>query len=243
MVESNSRVALVTGASRGVGASTASQLAKRGYDIVVNYHTKRARAEEVASVIRALGRRALIAQADLTSAADVVSMMKTIRLDFGHIDALVLNASGGLEKSKAADYAMELNLTAQMRVVDCALPLMPEGSRIVFVTSHMAHFYAERPMTGPYEPVAASKYAGEQSLRTRRDEFFRLGITLSIVSGDMIEGTITPRLLERMDRGAMQSRRGRVVALPTIDEFAKAIANAASSLEQSNNTIFVGSTV
>jgi 3-oxoacyl-[acyl-carrier protein] reductase len=243
MVESNSRVALVTGASRGVGASTASQLAKPGYDIAMNYHSKRARAEEVASVVRALGQRALIAQADLTSAADVVAMMQTIRLNFGHIDALVLNASGGLEKGKSADYAMELNLTAQVRVVDCALSLMPHGSRIVFVTSHMAHFYAERGMPGPYEPVAASKYAGEQSLRARRDEFSRLGIALSIVSGDMIEGTITPRLLERMDRGVMQSRREQAGALPTVDEFAEAIANAASMPQSSNDTIFVGSTV
>jgi NAD(P)-dependent dehydrogenase (short-subunit alcohol dehydrogenase family) len=144
MVESNSRVALVTGASRGVGASTASQLAKRGYDIAVNYHSKRARAEEVASVVRALGQRALTVQADLTSAADVVAMMQAIRLDFGHIDALVLNASGGLEKGKSADYAMELNLTAQVRVVDCALPLMPQGSHIVFVTSHMAPFLCRK---------------------------------------------------------------------------------------------------
>jgi NAD(P)-dependent dehydrogenase (short-subunit alcohol dehydrogenase family) len=70
-------------------------LAKRGYDIAVNYHSKRARAEEVACAVRALGQRALIAQADLTSAADVIAMMQTIRLNFGRIDALVLNASGG----------------------------------------------------------------------------------------------------------------------------------------------------
>jgi isoaspartyl peptidase/L-asparaginase-like protein (Ntn-hydrolase superfamily) len=70
-----------------------------------------------------------------------------------------------------------------------------------------------------------------------------LGITLSIVSGDMIEGTITPRLLERMDRGVMQSRREQAGALPTVDEFAEAIANAASMPESSNDTIFVGSTI
>jgi NAD(P)-dependent dehydrogenase (short-subunit alcohol dehydrogenase family) len=72
-------VALVTGASRGVGAATSSFLAQRGYDIVVNYHSKRSRAEAVAATVRAFGRRALVAQADLTRTADVASMMESIR--------------------------------------------------------------------------------------------------------------------------------------------------------------------
>src|SRR5260370_23680880 len=120
---------------------------------------------------------------------------------------------------------MQLNLTAQVRVVDLALPLMPRGSRIVFVTSHMAHFYGDRPMSGPYQPVAASKYAGEQALRARRAELDKMGIALVVVSADMIEGTITPRLLERMSRGLTQSRRDEVGALPTVDAFARAIAD------------------
>lgn len=169
-------------------------------------------------------------------------MMDSVRLEFGRIDTLILNASGGLEKGKPPDYAMQLNLTAQMRVVDLALPLMPRGGRIVFVTSHMAHFYGDRGMSGPYEPVAASKYAGEQALRARRAEFDKMGIALVVVSGDMIEGTITPRLLERMNRGVTQSRRDEAGSLPTVDEFAHAIANAAMDSEPSDATIFVGST-
>jgi len=235
-------VALVTGASRGVGASVATILAGRGSSIVVNYHSKRSRAEEVASAVRALGQRALLAQADLTSKSEVAAMMDSTRLEFGRLDTLILNASGGLEKGKPADYAMQLNLNGQIQVVDVALPLMPRGSRIVFVTSHMAHFYGDRGMSGPYEPVAASKYAGEQALRARRDEFDKRGIALVVVSGDMIEGTITPRLLERMNRGTTQSRRDEVGRLPTVDEFALAIADAATNVEPSSTTIFVGST-
>ena len=235
-------VALVTGASRGVGASVATILAGRGSSIVVNYHSKRSRAEEVASAVRALGQRALVAQADLTSKSEVAAMMDSTRLEFGRLNTLILNASGGLEKGKPADYAMRLNLNAQIQAVDLALPLMPRGSRIVFVTSHMAHFYGDRGMSGPYEPVAASKYAGEQALRARRDEFDKRGIALVVVSGDMIEGTITPRLLERMNRGTTQSRRDEVGPLPTVDEFALAIADAATNVEPSSTTIFVGST-
>jgi NAD(P)-dependent dehydrogenase (short-subunit alcohol dehydrogenase family) len=169
-------------------------------------------------------------------------MMESVRSEFQRIDALILNASGGLEKGKPPNYAMQLNLEAQVHVVDSALPLMPDGGRIVFVTSHLAHFYGSRNITGAYEPVAASKYAGEQALRARRAEFANRGIHLVVVSADMIEGTITPRLLERMDRGTTQARREQVGALPTIDEFARAIADAASVPEPTDATVFVGNT-
>jgi 3-oxoacyl-[acyl-carrier protein] reductase len=236
-------VVLITGASRGVGAAAAVLLAQRGCDIVVNYHSKRSRAEAVAAEVRALGRRALPAQADLTSSSEVEAMLESLGREFGRLDVLILNASGGLEKGKPAEYAMQLNLTAQVRLVDLSLKWMPRGGRIVFVTSHMAHFYAERGMTGPYQPVAASKHAGEQALRGRRVELMERGIQLSIVSGDMIEGTITPRLLERMDRGSTQARRHRAGPLPTVAEFAKALADAATAENSSGDTIFVGSTL
>jgi NAD(P)-dependent dehydrogenase (short-subunit alcohol dehydrogenase family) len=58
--------------------------------------------------------------------------------------------SGGLKQGKAADYAMRLNLTAQINLVNSALPLMSVGGRIVFVTSHLAHFYG----TGSSSPLA-----------------------------------------------------------------------------------------
>jgi len=233
-------VALITGASRGVGASVAVLLAGRGYDIVVNYHSKRARAEEVAAKVHACERRALIVQADLTNGAELAAMVDLVRREFGRLRVLVLNASGGLEKGKPPDYAMQLNLTAQVRVVDLSLRLMSRGGRIVFVTSHMAHFYAERGMTGPYEPVAASKYAGERALCERQAEFASLGITLAVVSGDMIEGTITPKLLERMDRGSTHARREQG-SLPTVEHFSRAIADAATNEQPPGNTVFVGS--
>jgi len=56
----------------------------------------------------AFGRRALIAPADLTDSTQVAAMVQSTRLEFGRIDMLILNASGGLEKGKPADYAMQL---------------------------------------------------------------------------------------------------------------------------------------
>jgi 3-oxoacyl-[acyl-carrier protein] reductase len=242
MTVNNSRVALITGASRGIGASVATILADRGFSIVINYHSKRSRAEAVAEEVQARGGRALIVQADLTCSDETSAMVRDVSSAFGRVDALVLNASGGLEKGKPSDYAMDLNLTAQVRLVDASLPLITRGGRIVFVTSHMAHFYAKRGMAGPYQPVAASKYAGEQALRARQTEFAGRDIALAVVSGDMIEGTITPRLLERMDRGTTNARLEQVGTLPTVAEFAFAIAEAVTTAHPSGHTVFVGST-
>lgn len=235
------KTALVTGASRGVGAAVAERFAARGADVVVNYRSKSARAEQVAAKLEKAGRRVLLAQADLTVEADLHKMMAAVADTFGTLHLLVLNASGGLEKGKAADYALNLNLTAQMQTLDFALPLMRRGGRVVFVTSHLAHFYGEKPVFPEYERVAASKRAGETALRGRMSELAALGISLVVVSGDLIEGTITPKLLERASPGLIETRRAQAGALPTVEDFAEAIVNAAADPGlESGATVYVG---
>jgi 3-oxoacyl-[acyl-carrier protein] reductase len=237
------KVALITGASRGIGAAVAQLLAAEGADIVINYRSKGSRAEEVAANIVAAGGKAILAQADITNEPDVSKMFESIAAQCDRLDLLILNASGGLEKDKSTDYAMDLNLTAQVRLVDRSLPLMKEGGRIVFVTSHLAHFYDRKPVYEMYELVAASKYAGEQALRNRIPKLLELGISLVVVSGDLIEGTITPKLMERSQPGFINERREQAGSLPTVADFAGAIVDACkdSSLK-SGETIFVGNT-
>lgn len=236
------KVALVTGASRGVGAEIARLPAERGADVVVNYRSKGRRAEAVAETVRAAGRRALVVQADLVDEAAVAAMFSAVRETFGALDLLVLNASGGLEKEMPADYAMRLNHDAQLGALDQALPLVAAGSRIVFVTSHLAHFHGQKPGMPEYEPVAASKHAGEIALRARVPELAALGISLIVVSGDLIEGTITPKLLERMRPGVIAQRRAEAGTLPTTESFARAIVAAATADLPSGETVYVGST-
>ena len=243
MGDVSGKVVLVTGASRGIGASVARLLGAGGADVIINYRSKQARAEEVAAAVRSAGRRALLAQADITSESDIHTMMQLVEAHFAHLDVLILNASGGLEKDRPADYAMQLNLTAQERLVDAALPLMRAGGSIVFVTSHLAHFYGQKPVYPGYEPVAASKKAGEDALRARIPELAARGIRLVVVSGDLIEGTITPRLMERSKPGLIEARRAQAGALPSVDEFARAIVAAvADNQRETGATIFVGST-
>jgi len=144
-------VVLITGASRGIGAETARQLSSQvGARIIVNYREKRRRAEKVVADIVGSGGEALAIQADLTSPAEVASMITTIKTTRERIDVLILNASGGMEREADPGYALRLNRDAQLNLVDGAAELMPAGGRIVFVTSHEAHFHGQRPTIDSY---------------------------------------------------------------------------------------------
>ncbi len=233
------KISLITGASRGIGSAVALKLAQLGSQVVLNYRSKSARALEVASEIEAFGGQAIPVQADITDSADVAAMLKQVE----KLDLLILNASGGMEKDKPEDYAMLLNHDSQIGLAKLATPLMPAGSRIVFITSHLAHFYGTQPVMPDYEPVAKSKRAGEDALRRYAAELESKGISLIVVSGDLIDGTITPRLLQRQSPGLIEARRKEAGALPTVDEFASAIVSAATDPTlPTGYTIFVGST-
>jgi len=237
------KVALVTGGSRGVGADTARILASRGIRVAVNYRDKARRAEQVVAQVIDAGSNGIAVQADITDRASVAAMMESVQEVFGALDFLILNASGGLEKDADDTYAFRLNRDAQVDLVEQAMPLMPAGSRIVFVTSHLAHFHGEQPVMAEYEPVAASKQAGETALRAMIPQLGEAGISLVVVSGDLIEGTITPKLLDRMRPGTIERRRSETGWLPTAEDFATAIVDAAGDEAlRSGDTVYVGQT-
>lgn len=238
-VERSSRVSLVTGASRGIGAEVARRLAAQGDVVVVNYREKRVRAEHVVADIERDGGRAVSAGADLADGSSVAAMIDEVKRRFGRLDVVVLNASGGLERDADPDYAMRLNRDAQIELVESALPIMGPGSRIVFVTSHQAHFVGEKPVPGEYEPIARSKRAGEDALRQMIPQLRACGVDLTVVSGDMIDGTIIVRLLERRNPDAVSARRQHG-ALPTIEDFAATVVEASTATLESGYTYYVG---
>ena len=145
-----------------------------------------------------------------------------------------------MERDADPGYALRLNRDAQLNLVQQAMGLMPPGSRIVFVTSHQAHFYGQHTVVDAYEPVAQSKRAGEDALRAQIPELSARGIDLTVVSGDMIEGTITVILLDRAEPGIVNDRREHVGRIPTLPEFAAAVAAAATTAHPTGHTIYVG---
>jgi NAD(P)-dependent dehydrogenase (short-subunit alcohol dehydrogenase family) len=234
------RSALVTGASRGIGAETARILAARGVRVAVNYRERARRAEAVVASIRERGGEAVALGADLTDAAALKAMAAAVRQRFGTLHLLVLNASGGMERDAEPGYARRLNRDAQVATVEALLPLMPPGARVVFVTSHQAHFVDRRPTLAAYEPVARSKRAGEDALRERTGELAAGGVDLVVVCGDMVEGTVTATLLERRVPGTVADRRAKAGGLPTVAGFAAEVADAAVADVRSGHTVYVG---
>ena len=86
------KVALITGASRGIGRACAVALAKRGYDIAVNYNSNDAKAKEVVDEITSLGRKAVAYKADTADLTAVKQMFREVVKEFGKLDVLVNNA-------------------------------------------------------------------------------------------------------------------------------------------------------
>lgn len=236
------KVALVTGSSRGIGADTVTYFAEAGASVLVNYRNKEARALKIVAAIEEKGSKAIAYGADLTDQQAVEGMFQAAEAAFGKLDILVMNASGGMEAGMGEDYAMRLNRDSQVNLLKAALPHLKDGSRVVFVTSHQAHFIRTTPTMPEYVPVALSKRAGEDALRAMIPELASRNIGFVVVSGDMIEGTITATLLERANPGAIESRREGAGKLYNVSEFAAEIALAAVEDIPANNTRLVGDT-
>lgn len=232
--------ALITGSSRGIGAKTAEYLADAGATVVVNYRNKEARAQKLVDSIEAAGGSAMAVGADLTDPVGVARMMGEIKDQLGGLDLLILNASGGMEADMGEDYAMKLNRDAQVGLLMSALPLMERSARVVFVTSHQAHFIREVETMPEYLPVALSKRAGEDALRGMIDQMNDLGVDFVVVSGDMIEGTVTATLLNRANPGVIDQRKEQVGKLYNVDEFAAEVALAAVEDIPADHTRLVG---
>jgi len=124
------RIALITGASRGIGKSIALALAGAGCHVAVNYHQQSAAAESVVSSIQTLGRRAIPIQADVSLPADVDRLVSQTERDLGEIEILVNNAGIAQTKPIAEitledwDRILRVNLTSAFLVTQRVLPNM-----------------------------------------------------------------------------------------------------------------------
>ena len=182
------KVALVTGAARGIGRAIARKLAGAGCDVVVNYYNSADEAEALCAEIRAQGRRALAVQASVGVPDSVDELFEAIRREFDRLDIVVSNAASGVLKPtlemgmKHWRWCMETNALAINLLAQRAVPMMPDGGRIIAMSS----LGSLRAMPN-YGFIGASKAALEALVRALAQELGPRGIRVNTVSAGVVD--------------------------------------------------------
>ena len=225
------RVALITGASRGIGAATALVLAKHGYRVVVNHRASAAQAEEVVASIAAAGGEAMAIKADVTVPDDVAAMVEEINRRWGGTDVLVHNALTPFAITSFAELTWEQlggkldrELHAAFLMTKAVVPGMVSRryGRLIYLSTNLSRHAREGMIT-----LGTAKAALDQFVRYVALEMAPHGITANLVAPATVEGTrVTEQLTpEKLRQLAAATPMGRLVRP---NDIAKTIAFLAS---------------
>ncbi|MBW6425023.1 SDR family oxidoreductase [Rhizobium sp. XQZ8] len=183
MADTENKVAIITGASRGIGAAIAERLAKEGFTVVVNYAGNAKAAEELVDRIEASGGKALAAQADVSDAAAVARLFDRTEAALGGVDVLVNNA-GIMKLATIAegdeafvDGQIAINLKGSINTMREASRRMRAGGRIINLSSSVVGLYHPN-----YAVYAATKAGVEAITHVLSKELRGRNITVNAVA-------------------------------------------------------------
>ncbi|MDQ7994348.1 MAG: SDR family oxidoreductase [Luteibacter sp.] len=220
----NSRIAIVTGASRGIGAAVAKRLASDGFTVLVNYSGSAQAAEAVVREIETAGGRAISAQADVANAADVRRLFDTAEEVYGGVDVLVNNA-GVMALAPVAELKDEdfdrlfaINVKGSYNTMREAATRLREGGRIVNFSSSVVAL-----LQPGYAAYAATKAAIEATTMVLARELRGRYITVNAIAPgptgtDLFLDGKSPELVDRLAKLSPLERLG------TPDDIAAAVA-------------------
>ena len=223
MVEA--RVAVVTGAGRGIGRAIALRLAEAGAHVVVNYYVNREAAETTAAEIQSRGVRAHLVQADMKDPAQIRALFDEVGAIFGGLDILVSSAASGVFREIGAltakhwDWMMHTHPRAFLLCAQAALPLMRgRRGRIVAVSS----IGSQRTIPN-YAGMGAAKAALESLARYLAVEYAPLGVAVNAVSGGAVSTTSWTEMPEAEAALADIARRTPAGRVATPEDIAAAV--------------------
>lgn len=190
----STKIAIVTGGSRGLGENTALALAKKGVDVIITYHSKKVEADAIVAEIEKVGQKALALQLDVANSqsfADFATQIKTAlkqKWNSECFDFLVNNAGTGVHVSFAEtteeqfDQMVNIHLKGVFFLTQKLLPLMADGGRIVNISSGLTRF----AIPG-YAAYASMKGAVETLTKYLAKELGARKITVNVVAPGAIE--------------------------------------------------------
>lgn len=221
--------ALVTGASRGIGRAIALALAAEGVDVAVNYAGSEAAAKEVAAEIEAMGRKAFVIQADISSNAAATEMIDKVVAEFGRIDILVNNAGitrdGLLMRMKEEDW--DAVLTTNLKgVFNCT-----KASIKYMMKQRAGHIVSISSVVGLMGNAGQANYAAAKAgvigfTKAVAKEVAARGITVNAVAPGFIQTDMTKVLSEKVVEGMKASIP--LARLGDPEDIAKAVVFLAS---------------
>ncbi len=188
MTENTQRVAIITGASKGIGKALALRLAGDGLAVVVNYASSQAAADDVVREIETAGGKAIAVKADVGTSEGVTALFNAAEKSFGAVDILVNNAGvmklSPLTETDDAEFDrhIAINLTGTFYGIREAGKRLREGGRIINFSSSVVGMY------GPgYGPYAASKAGVEAMTHVASKELGKRRITVNAVAPGPVE--------------------------------------------------------
>lgn len=220
-IDLTGKIALVTGASRGIGRATALTLAESGADLVINYVASKKAADEVARQIAAMGRRCWVVKADVSEKDDVEMMLDYVKSDIGQLDILVSNAAtGGFRNILDAGInnfrsAFDTNVLALIWLVQAAMPLLEKSAgrgKVVTISSHGCTHAIPN-----YGLIGSSKAALESLVRHLTLEIGDRNVNINVVRAGLVRTDSTKRLpgsKELFDMQVEYTQVGNRVLLP-----------------------------
>jgi 3-oxoacyl-[acyl-carrier protein] reductase len=184
------KIAIVTGASRGIGRAIAESLAAAGASVVVNHRDSATQAAETVAAIERADGRAFAIQADVEKISDIQRLVDSTIEKFGALDILVNNAGVGDRTEmadmteKEFDWTMAVNARGPMFAIQAAVPHMRDNGRIINISSCGTHI---AQITGKLAVYQMSKGALEQLAHCYMKELGACGITINTVLPGFVE--------------------------------------------------------
>ena len=193
MIDLHGRVALVTGASRGIGRAIAERLAEQGADVAVNYLVHREPAEEVIAYIESIGRRGLAIQGNVSVSSDVTKLLDTTLERLGRLDILVNNA--GITRDTLLLRMDEADWDSVLQTNLKSVYLMTRGAIRGMIRQRYGRIVNVSSVVGIMGNAGQSNYAASKAgifgfTRSIAREVASRGITVNAVAPGMIETEI-----------------------------------------------------